>query len=122
MLFNEGLYSLPTIWTIYSSILNWTKIYKEEIDRVRIRLGGEVFTPQPYLTYTRCQDCSLEVKHLLSIRSVYIMMSENYSESKECCNKTLCQAKEISLEDLFERINHFLSKLEKNHQIKITYC
>jgi len=100
------LYDRPTIWTILDSILFWRKRYSLEYKSLTLHIGGEIFTPEPYLTYAMCKSC--ESAALPALRSLGVnFRGRPLQEQRDtCCNRGHILISKPSMSDLIDRIKN----------------
>lgn len=104
LLWPLGLYERPTIWTILNSILFWRKSYPLEYKSLTLRIGGEIFTPAPYLTYAMCKSC--ESIGFPALRSIGVNFEGRLSQEQRdtCCTQSHFLISKPYVWNLFNRI------------------
>lgn len=108
----NNLYNPPTIWTVFNSIKRWNNFYPNDLDKVSLEVGGEVFTPAPYMTYDRCKKCVEEVNSKLYDMKINFSFEASTDYPKNCCKHKIDNSKKISLNELKDRI------IEQHHLLE----
>lgn len=106
LLWLAKLYDRPSIWTILESILLWHKKYPEEYKHLNLAIGGEVFTPRPYLTYARCTACNAKALPILRSLGVDLESPAGTKETDECCNQRKTHISQPDIGDVSQRVRN----------------
>jgi radical SAM enzyme (TIGR01210 family) len=106
LLWLTKLYYRPSIWTILESILLWRKKYPVEYKYLNLKIGGEVFTPRPYLTYARCKVCNTKALPILRSLGVNFESLSVSKETDECCNQRTPHISQPEIDEIAERVKN----------------